>query len=217
MRAARLALAGALLSCLALPPAWAQTVALAGVLGTRALLMVDGGAPRSVAVGDTVQGVKVLAVQGDTATVEVGGQRLQLRMGDSPASVGARAAPGAGTRLVLTSDGRGHFYTQGIINGQVMQFLVDTGATSVAIGQADADRMQLNYKNGQQVRMATAGGMTVGWRMRVNTLRLGDIDVYDVETVVLPTAMPFGLLGNSVLTRFQMTRHNDQMVLEKRY
>ena len=223
MRTARHALAGALIvtaarsTLLTCPGAWAQSVALTGILGKQALLVVDGGAPRSVAVGNTVQGVKVLAVQGDSATVEVAGRQMQLRLGDSPASVGARGGQGTGTRIVLTSDSQGHFYTQGSINGHVMQFLVDTGATVVAISQAEADRMRLNYKAGQQVRMATAGGMSTGWRVRLNTLRLGDIDVYDVDTVVMPTPMPFGLLGNSVLTRFQMTRHNDQLVLEKRY
>ena len=118
---------------------------------------------------------------------------------------------------MLAGDSRGHFVSQGQINGRAMQFMVDTGATTVAIGQPDAERMGLNYKKGQPVRMSTANGVTQGWRLRLDTVRIGDVQVYGIDAVVTPQPMPYVLLGNSFLTGFQMTRHNDQMVLEKRH
>lgn len=199
------------------PAAAAQTsVSLAGVLGSKALLIVNGSPPKGVAPGESHQDVKVVSVERDTATVDVAGKRLVLRMGDSPASIGARGGPAHGNRIVLTGDSRGHFFSQGSINGHLLQFMVDTGATSVAISQVEADRMRLDYKSGQAIRLGTANGVTQGWRIRLNTMRLGEVDVYDVEAVVIPASMPFALLGNSFLSRFQMTRNNDQMVLEKR-
>jgi len=57
----------------------------------------------------------------------------------------------------------------------------------------------------------------VGWRVRLNSVRLGDVEVLGVMAVIMPEGMPFVLLGNSFLTQFQMTRNNDQMVLEKRH
>ena len=191
----------------------AQAVALSGILGSKALLVVNGSAPRGVAVGESHQGVKVVAVGRDDAVLEIDGARSPVRLGEAPVSVGAR---GGSQRIVLAGDSRGHFVSQGQINGRAMQFMVDTGATTVAIGQPDAERMGLNYKAGQPVRMATANGMAQGWRLKLDTVRIGDVQVYGVDAVVTPQSMPYVLLGNSFLTEFQMTRHNDQMVLEKR-
>jgi aspartyl protease family protein len=53
--------------------------------------------------------------------------------------------------------------------------------------------------------------------MRLDSVRIGDVEVFGVEAIVTPQSMPFVLLGNSFLTEFQMTRTNDQMVLEKRH
>ncbi|RZJ52959.1 MAG: TIGR02281 family clan AA aspartic protease [Acidovorax sp.] len=114
------------------------------------------------------------------------------------------------------ADSRGHFVNSGTINGRVMQYMVDTGASSVAIGRADADRMGLNYLNGQPVRMNTANGVTQGWRIKLDSLRLGDVEVFGIEAVITPQPMPYVLLGNSLLNEFQMTRINNEMVLEKR-
>lgn len=195
--------------------AWAQAVSLAGVLGSKALLVVDGSAPRGVAAGETHQGVKVLSVGRDEAVIEIKGTRSTVRLGEAPVSVGARA--GGGRKIVLMSDSRGHFVNQGLINGRVMQFMVDTGATTVAIGKPDADRMGLEYQTGQPVRMNTANGVAQGWRIRLNSVRIGEVEVFNVDAIVTPQAMPYVLLGNSFLGSFQMTRNNDQMVLEKRH
>ena len=192
--------------------AGAQAVALAGILGSKALLVVDGTAPRSVAAGDSHQGVKVVSVGREDAVLEVSGVRRTVRLGESP--VGAVAQ--AGQRVVLAGDSRGHFISQGQINGQAMQFMVDTGATTIAIGLPDAQRMGLNYRSGQPVRMNTANGVTQGWRLVLDSVRIGDVQVRGVEAIVTPQAMPYVLLGNNFLAQFQMTRNNDQMVLEKR-
>ena len=187
------------------------------MLGSKALLVVDGGAPRAVAPGETFQGVKVLSVQGDNAVLEIKGQRQSARVGGSPVSIGTAVEPGTGTRIVLSAASDGHFITQGAINSRPVQFLIDTGATSIGIGVSDAERLGLAYKQGQPVQMETANGVARGWRIRLSSVRLGDVEVREVDAVVTPTAMPYVLLGNSYLTRFQMTRTNQQMVLEKRF
>ena len=206
----------AVLLSLLVAPLWAhaQAVALAGMLGSKALIVVDAHPPKAVGAGDTFQGVKVLAVGKDEVTVEVQGARRVLRLGEAPVSVGARG--GSGRRVVLMADSRGHFVNSGTINGRVMQYMVDTGASTVAIGRADAERMGLDFQKGQPVRMNTANGVTQGWRMRLDSVRIGDVEVFGVEAVVTPQPMPYVLLGNSFLTEFQMTRVNDQMVLEKK-
>ena len=192
----------------------AQTaVALAGILGSKALLVVNGSAPRGIATGETHQGVRVISVEKEQALVEVDGARRSLRLGEAPVSVGSRTG---GRRVVLMADARGHFINTGMINGTRMQYMVDTGASTVAIGKPDADRMGLQYTKGQPVQMSTANGVAQGWLIRLDSVRIGDVEVYGVEAVVTPQGMPYVLLGNSLLAAFQMTRTNDQLVLEKR-
>jgi aspartyl protease family protein len=195
----------------------AQSVALQGMLGKKALLIVDGSAPKTVAPGETFNGVKVLSTSGDEAQVEVAGKRFSLHVGESPASIGSRGdAPGGG-RIVLTAGSGGHFTTGGRINGQQVQFVIDTGATDVSLSEADATRIGIKYKEGMVGRTSTANGMVSTWRVKLSSVRVGEVEVRDVDATVVPAGMPYVLLGNSFLTRFQMKRENEQMVLERRY
>jgi len=201
---------------LAASGAWAQAVALQGMLGSKALLIVDGSQPKAVAPGDSWKGVKVLSTQGDQAVVDAGGQRFTLRVGQAPASVGGAAPPSSG-RIVLPAGSNGHFTAQGSINGRAAYFLVDTGASMVSMGASDAERFGVDYRSAQPMQLNTANGVAMGWRVKLNAVRVGDVELRDVDAVVGQQGMPFVLLGNSFLTRFQMRRDNDQMVLERRY
>jgi aspartyl protease family protein len=196
--------------------AHAESVALAGMLGSKALLVVDGTTPKTVAAGETHLGVKVISTTTDEAVVEQSGKRRTLRVGEAPVHMG-NSGSGKGNRIVLTAGSGGHFMTAGQINGKAVQFMVDTGATTVAMGAQDAERAGINYKSGQPVTMSTANGSAQGYRVKLASVRVGDVEVFDVDAVVTPQAMPFMLLGNSFLTRFSMTRENDQMTLVKRY
>jgi aspartyl protease family protein len=197
--------------------AQAQSVMLTGTIGSRAILIVDGSAPKTVAVGETFQGVKLLSLAAEQATVEAGGKRVALRM-DQPVSIGGNGGGGGGgTRIVLPVSSGGHFMTQGAINGRSVNFMLDTGATTVALSAADAQRIGLDFSKGQPVRVNTANGVAQGWRVRLNSVRVGDVEVYDVEAIVSQQPMPYVLLGNSFISRFSMRRDTDQMVLEKRF
>jgi aspartyl protease family protein len=208
----------AVAASLAVGGALAQSVALQGMLGSKALLIVDGSAPRTVAPGETHQGVKVVSTSGDQAVVEFAGKRHTLRVGEAPASVGGKGGgPTSGTRIVLTAGSGGHFMAQGAINGRAVHFMVDTGASLIGLGASEAERLGLNYRAGERGMVSTANGVAQAWKMKLGSVRVGDVEVFDVDAVVSPQPMPYILLGNSFLTRFQMKRENDQMVLERRY
>ncbi len=195
----------------------AQSVTLSGVAGTKALVVIDAAAPKFLNTGQTHQGVKLLSVQGETAVVEIDSQRQTLRVGDAPVSVGKPTGEVGAQRIVLTADSQGHFMPPGQINGRAVQFMVDTGATLVILSESDAKRINLKYEQGQKVRVSTANGGAVGYQVKLDSVKLGDAQVYAVPAIVLPQAMPYVLLGNSFLTRFQMQRQNDQLTLERRY
>ena len=208
----RLVLAAALLCATA---ASAQTVTFSGSMGSKALLVIDG-TPRAMAVGSAHQGVKLVSMEGGDAVVEIGGKRVPLQLG-APVNLGAAAGTAGGTQIVLTAGPGGHFVTHGAINGRAVQFVVDTGATAVALSQDQAERIGLDYKKGRRGMAHSANGTVPVHAVRLASVRVGDVTVYDVEAMVLPASMPMVLLGNSFLTRFQMKRENDILTLNRRY
>lgn len=210
-------LAAAVLLSAVSTPAAAQNVALAGLLGSKALIVVDGGQPRSLGVGDTSQGVKLISLSGDQAIVEMAGKRQTLRLGGAPASVGSTGGEAGGSRIVLSADSRGHFMTQGQINGHSATMMIDTGASMISLSAAHAQQFGLDYKKGRMQGMSTANGVIASWRIKLDRLRVGDVTMYDIDALVSDGAMPYVLLGNNFLGRFQMNRNNDQMVLDKRF
>lgn len=214
MRLRRL-LALLLLPCwvLAAPPGGLR-VSLNGHLGQSAALLVIEGQVRTVRIGQTVDGVRLLSLTDDSATVEVAGERHLLRLGASPV---AQSAVSSQQRIVLGADERGHFTGIGAINGQTMSFVIDTGATLVTIGMSDADRMRLDYKNGRRIFVETANGRVPGHLLTLERVRIGEVEVYGVEALVTPQPMSTVLVGNSYLTRFQMRRDSNIMTLERRY
>jgi len=196
---------------------WAQDVSLTGLTGDRALLVINGGAPRFLSVGQSHSGVKLLGVQNDQATVEVQGQRRTLGLGQSPLPASEPSSGPGSQRIVLTAGLGGHYMTEGKVNGRSVQFLLDTGATAVALSETEAKRIGLRYENGRPIRMSTANGETTGHVIQINSLRIGDVTSYNVTAVVTPMEMPFALLGNTFLARFNLQRENDRLILQPRY
>ena len=209
----RLCVAAALLVA---TPAFAQTVSMSGSLGDKALLMIDG-APRTVATGATVQGVKLVSVTGSEAVVEVKGKRVGLPLGGAQVNIGGAPSDGGGTQIVMTAGSGGHFFTGGSINGKAVRFLVDTGASYVSMGINDAERLGIDYRAGQRGMTNTANGAMAVYKIALASVRVGDVLVYDVEALVGQAPMDQVLLGNSFLTRFQMKRENDTLTLSKRF
>ena len=208
----------ALAGCTAYGAAGAQTVSLSGSLGDKAVLIIDG-TPRTLATGQTLQGVRLLSVSGNDAVVEIKGKRVTLTLGGAHVDLGA-ARDGRdesdGQQIVLSAGSGGHFVSSGSINGRAVRFLVDTGATFISISQAKAQNLGLDYRNGQRSWANTANGPVQVYRVSLASVRLGDVQVYNVDATVVPMPMEFVLLGNSFLTRFQMKRENEIMTLIKR-
>lgn len=212
---ARLGLAAALICCLG--AAQAASVAMTGGMGSKALLVINGGAPKALAAGDTHQGVKVVSVANDRVTIEVNGRRDTVMLGGAPVSVGAGSVAGGGREIVLHASSGGHFVTQGSINGRSTRFMVDTGATTIAMGADEARRLGIQFENGEPFYGSTANGTVRGYRVQLRSVRIQDVEVFGVDAAVLPQPMPHVLLGNSFLNRFQMKRENEQLTLSRRF
>jgi aspartyl protease family protein len=209
------AAAAAALLMLAAAAATAQDVTLAGRMGDRALLVVDGR-PHTLAVGAAAGNVRLLRWAGDVAEVQIGGQMQQLRVGGAPARMQAAASPAATREIVLTAGPGGHFTTLGAINGKPARFMVDTGATLVAMGRDEAQRLGLDLSGATVGMIQTANGATPILMVTLGSVRVGEVQVTNVGAAIVPQPMPYLLLGNSFLSRFQMQRHNDEMRLQLR-
>lgn len=215
LRRCAVALATVLVTLLALPAAQAQSVTLSGSLGSSKALLVIDGEPHTVAVGASAKGVTLRRLGDGTAEVEVGGRSSVLRLG-APARLGGSAAASAASEIIIPASSGGHFVSEGSINGKAVRFMVDTGATSIAMSQSEATRIGLDWRNGRRGMSLTAGGPVPVHGLNITSVKLGGIEVFNVDAVVLPAEMPIILLGNSFLSRFSMRRDNDVMRLEKR-
>ena len=209
----RAALAAALLCALA-GAAQATSVAFSGMLGDKALLIIDGQ-PRGVALGATVQGVKLVRLDGTQAQVETDGKVTILRLGGG-AKVAGSDGTGTGTRIVIPVGPGGHYGGLASINGHPVQYIVDTGATSIAISADIANSLGLDYNASTAAAAMTANGAVATRRLTLNKVTIGDVTIFNVDAMVVPQAMPVVLLGNSFLSHFQMHSDSDSLVLDKK-
>ncbi|MDR2506669.1 MAG: TIGR02281 family clan AA aspartic protease [Candidatus Accumulibacter sp.] len=189
-------------------------VGLAGIFPGKALLTINGGAPRTVAIGATIEGVKLISIGGDTATLEVDGAKRVMRVGQN---VAAQRSTSSAQRAILTANSGGHFITLGSINGGMVRFLVDTGASLVSVGASDAKRLALDTLRGERGFSSTANGLASVTRVKLDTVRVGGITLHGVDGLVHENDMPYVLLGMSFLNRMEMSRSGDTMTLKKRF
>lgn len=200
--------------CLCATQAAAQDVGLAGVLGSKAMLMINGGEPRALAVGQSVDGIRLISIQGDQVVVEMDGKKRPLKVGQN--AVGLASSGGSG-KFTLTADSQGHFFTTGTVNGVSVRFLVDTGATMISLGRSDARRIGLDMSRGERGMSQTANGPVAVTRTKLDSVRIGEITLNNIDATIHQSDMPVALLGMSFLNRMEMQHDGSTMTLKKRF
>ena len=196
----------------------AADVNLNGIVGTKALVVIDNGKPHWLAAGETSpEGVNLISVGSDSAVIVMDGKRETLTMGQS-VRLGGGARPSGAQSATLLSDAQGHFVATGAINGIAVRLLVDTGATQVSLSNSEAKRLGINYIAGQKTLTSTANGVVPTYKVKLDEVRIGDIVLNNVDGMVLAgDNLPMALLGMSFLNRMEMKRDGETMVLTKRY
>jgi aspartyl protease family protein len=210
-----LCLASILAGLLASTGAVATEVTVSGLFTNKAVVQIDGGPLRTLSVGQsTPEGVVLVSVERDAATFDIDGKRTTLGLGRARMAASEPAAESA----VLTADVRGHFTTDGMVNGMPIRFVVDTGATLISLPANEARRLSIDYRKGRKVTMATANGNTSGYLVKLDTVRVGGAMLHGVDAVVIDgTGLRSPLLGMSFLNRMNMKREGDIMTLTRRY
>lgn len=193
----------------------ATDVRVSGLFTNKALVQIDGGPLQTLSVGQkSAEGVVLVSVERDAATFDIDGKRMTLRMGHARMATSEPAA----VSTVLTADVQGHFFTDGLVNGRTVRFVVDTGATLVSIPGSEARRLGIDYQTGQKAMMRTANGNATGYLVKLGTVSVGIVTIHGVDAVVIEGAgLPSMLLGMSFLNRMNMKREGDIMTLTRRY
>jgi aspartyl protease family protein len=206
----------AVLACLAPLAAAAQDVNVIGLFSGKAVVVVNRGAPRTLAAGEsTPEGVKLISADSRGAVFEIDGKRTLLEMGQHFESA---ALTGARSEVTLAADSRGHYIADGSVNGAHVRFLVDTGATLVSIPAGDATRLGIDYRKGRRAVSQTANGPVVFWHVKLESVSLGGVTLTSVDGAVHDgPGLDVALLGMSFLNRTEMRRVGPNLTLTKRY
>jgi len=212
-RPARLALLLALLAGNA--PAAGKIVVL-GLYRDRAILSIDG-TQRVLAVGQTSpEGVLLVAADAEGAILEFDGRRETYTLGSHITT--EFTAPAPGTTVMIAPDEQGMYRVNGSINGFQVGFVVDTGATLIAISGEEAARLGIDYRmDGEESRAATASGVDRIFLVTLDSVRVGDIELRDVPAAVHDGQFPLViLLGNSFLNRVNLQREGKLLEIREK-
>lgn len=192
----------------------AVDIGVVGLFPNKAVLVIDGAGPKTFTVGANIaEGIRLVAADKAGVTIEANGRRETIAIGTHV----SRSAGSARPSVTLQADGRGHYMVEGQINGGTVRMLLDTGATLIALPASDAVRLGIDYKKGRVGYVNTAKGTAPAYMVRLNTVKVGDIEINQVDAVVQEQGLPFILLGMSFLNRTEMRRNGEQMVLTKRF
>lgn len=181
----------------------------------KAMLVVDGQ-QKLLKKGQTFQGVKLVSSDSEHVVLELHGEQKKYKLGTQISTSYKKADPGK--ELVVWKDMYDMFRIHGSINNFSVKFLIDTGATSIALNSVTARRIGLKYKKGAAMQASTASGIAKAYRVTLDKVKIGHIQLYNVQAAVLEGSFPTEvLLGQSFLSRIHMTRDGDKMKLRKKF
>ena len=115
--------------------------------------------------------------------------------------------------VVLEQDRSGHYQAQGEINGQAVTFLVDTGATDVALPESVARALGLDF--GPKVRVMTAAGPSGAWMTRLDEVAVGDIRRKNVRATITDGEFNGILLGMSFLRHYDLQQQDGKLIIRQ--
>lgn len=182
----------------------------------KALLEIDGRERLLRAGQSAPEGVSLIGADQHEAVIEVGGRRETLTFGTS---VGGHFAAPVAREVKIYRDVKGAYTTVGSINGRPVDFMVDTGATAIALSAKEARRLGIAYRlDGSPVGVTTASGSVPGHRVTLDRVAVGDITLRNVEALVIPGDLPEqALLGLTFLNRVDLRQEGAEMVLRAKY
>ncbi len=198
--------------------AQAMEVVVMAIFGDMVILKVDG-TKHKLKVGDkTPHGISLAEIDYDTVILRRGNKESRHKLGGhvSFGLEGGRDKKPEKEAIAKIWPRDDMYVTHGYINKFAVTFMVDTGATWIALSESMARRMGINYFRGERGQAGTASGVTSLYKIKLDSVRVGDIVLYNVEAAVIPNLSGHVLLGNSFLKYTEITRTKQVMILKKK-
>ena len=192
-----------------------SSVKVIALFNDKALLQVNGE-QKIVRKNETYNGVKLLSSSSRGALVQFSdGEQKQLNINQA---ISHGFSQRDKSKVTVYANPQGMFMVAGKVNGKPTHFLLDTGASSVALSQAEADRLGLPYESSPRSYVNTASEVVPVWNIKLGQVRVGDISVSNVDAFVLQGNKPDNpLLGMSFLQHLKLNRSGAVMTLEQKY
>lgn len=197
------------------PALAALDIEVAMLANGSALLNIDGKQCFLRAGARSPEGVLLVSADQQAAVIEWEGARRSLGLNKRISA--AFAAP-AKTEVRIASGRGGHYVTPGRINGLPVTFMVDTGASIVALNYLEAERLGIDYRAGTPITVNTANGIAKAFRVVLNSVAVGNIELHQVPAAVSTTASPSTiLLGNSYLSKVDLRVESGVLLLQAKH
>ena len=195
---------------------WAgQDIVVQGLFSDKAVVLIDGQR-RLIAIGETSpEGVKLISADTAQAVLEIDGKQQSYALGSS---VSLNFVKAKSVEEKVFANERGMFMSVGSINGQSVRFLVDTGATTIAMNTRQAKSLGVRYRvEGSAATASTASGYVNAYRVRLKSVSLGKIKRRNVEAMVIDGEHPGPiLLGMSFLGDLKVEKAGNALTLKSR-
>ena len=194
-----------------------QEITVLGLFKNKAIVNVDGK-QRVLTVGEpSPEGIVLVSANSEAAVMEVDGVTGTYGLGNHIS--GTFDKPAEGPVVQIWRDSYGMYSVIGNINSIPVTFLVDTGATFVAMNKNEAKRLSIDYLvTGTPSQASTASGVVNTYHVKLRTVRVGEIVLNNVDASVVDGNFPAEiLLGNSFLNRLHMRREGPMLELKKKY
>lgn len=194
-------------------PAYAAKFVVEALLKDMAVISIQGKRYTITPARPGPEGIRLVRSNSYEAVMEVNGVRGVYTVGSQP--IGTRYVAPRENILRLVPDNTGMYHVSGNINGNPVDFLVDTGATLIAMNEAEGRKLGFDLnKDGVPIRFETASGRGFGRLVKLDKVQVGQIVVHNVEAVIASGLHPRRmLLGMSFLKRIHMQRDGSLMVL----
>lgn len=190
-----------------------DNIVVLGLSKGKALINVDGK-QHMLSLGQiSPEGVRLIKANVNEAELEVAGKRDVYPLGQH---ISSNFIPAAETVVHIARNNFGMYTTTGAINSRLVNFLVDTGATSIALNAGEAKRLGIEYRLGKPMQVSTASGTAQAFGMRLKSVKVGAIELRDVDAVVVDGSSPeIVLLGMSFLGRLNVQHQGQLLVLKQ--
>ena len=184
----------------------ADKIIVNGLFKDKAIVSIDGKQRVLSLNAPSPEGVTLISATAKEAVLEVNGVQKIYLLNASTVVGGSHYSLSKPDAIVnVVADNQGMYWSSGSINGIAVKFLVDTGATLVAMNRNTAKRLGLDYLKGQQGLASTASGTVRTYLVNLKRVRVGDIELNNIQGAVNDSNFPpFVLLGNSFLQQLNM-------------